>query len=294
MKSFLHTCSRKVPGKRSIFAVCFAFLICISLALPTWAMNLDSISINNKSDISGQVYDEADLLTSDQISSLSDKLAEIKETYQCDVVVFTLEDTNGYDPRDYTEAIYTQCGYGYGSGKDGIILSVSMAERDWQLLTYGFGTTAVSNDYGFDYISERVVSKLSDGDYYDAFNTFAKLSEAFLKEARDGEPYSSSHEAKLTFFSRALPYLLSFGISFAVALIVCCTMAASMKTAAKKHSAIDYMEPGSFHLTKKRDYYLYTTTHRVKREKQESSSGSSGGGGGHTDSNGFGGGGGKF
>lgn len=40
-----------------------------------------------------------------------------------------------------------------------------------------------------------------------------------------------------------------------------------MKTAVKKTSAADYMEPGSFHLTKKRDYYLYTTTQRVKREK---------------------------
>ena len=47
------------------------------------------------------------------------------------------------------------------------------------------------------------------------------------------------------------------------------------------------MEPGSFHLTKKRDYYLYTTTHRVKREKQENSSGGGGSGGTTVDSDGF-------
>ena len=67
-----------------------------------------------------------------------------------------------------------------------------------------------------------------------------------------------------------------------------------MKTAVKKTSAADYMEPGSFHLTKKRDYYLYTTTQRVKHEKQESSSGGGGGGGGHVDSHGCSGGSGKF
>ncbi len=60
---------------------------------------------------------------------------------------------------------------------------------------------------------------------------------------------------------------MSFGIAFIVALIICSVKVASMKTAAKKTSASDYMEPGSFHLTKKRDYYLYTTTQRVKREK---------------------------
>ncbi|MEI3207893.1 MAG: hypothetical protein V8S84_08845 [Lachnospiraceae bacterium] len=63
-----------------------------------------------------------------------------------------------------------------------------------------------------------------------------------------------------------------------------------MKTAAKKTSASDYMEPGSFHLTKKRDYYLYTTTQRVKREKQENSSGGGGSGGTTVDSDGFSGG----
>lgn len=62
---------------------------------------------------------------------------------------------------------------------------------------------------------------------------------------------------------------MSFGIAFIVALIICSVKAASMKTAAKKTSASDYMEPGSFHLTKKRDYYLYTTTHRVKRENRK-------------------------
>lgn len=126
------------------------------------------------------------------------------------------------------------------------------------------------------------------------FTTFADLSEAFLKEAREGTPYSDDNPAKLTFLSRALPYLMSFGIAFIVALIICSVKAASMKTAVKKTSAADYMEPGSFHLTKKRDYYLYTTTQRVKREKNDSSSSSGSSGGGSTDSNGFGGGGGKF
>ena len=87
---------------------------------------------------------------------------------------------------------------------------------------------------------------------------------------------------------------MSFGIAFIVALIICSVKAASMKTAVKKTSAADYMEPGSFHITKKRDYYLYTTTQRVKREKNDSSSSSGSSGGGSTDSNGFGGGGGKF
>ena len=68
---------------------------------------------------------------------------------------------------------------------------------------------------------------------------------------REHLPVDVDHPAKLTFLSRiALPYLMSFGIAFIVALIICSVKVASMKTAVKKTSAADYMEPGSFHLTK--------------------------------------------
>ena len=161
-----------------------------------------------------------------------------------------------------------------------------MAERRSELIAFGYGNTALT-DYGREYILDEVVPSLSDGDYNKSFNTFADLISAFLKEARENVPFDVDHPAKLTFFSRILPYLMSFGIAFIVALIICSVKAASMKTAAKKTSASDYMEPGSFHLTKKRDYYLYTTTHRVKREKQENSSGGGGNGGTTVDSDGF-------
>lgn len=293
MKTILHTKKRKRP----FMVILCTLLLSLCITLPAFAdtnINLDSIIIENESEISGDVYDGAGLLTDSEISSLSDKLAIIGEKYQCDVVVLTLNDINGYDVEDYTDAIFFRCGYGYGSDKDCVMLTVSIADRDWRLLTYGFGAIAVSNEYGFDYITERFVQKLSDGDYYDAFNTFANLTEAFLKEAREGTPYSNEHPAKLTFLSHALPYLMSFGIAFIIAAIICSIQVATMKTANKKHHAAEYMEQGSFHLTKKRDYYLYTTTHRVKREKREDSPGGGGGGGGHVDSHGCSGGSGKF
>lgn len=293
MKMMLHT----PTGKRSFWITLCTLLLSLCLVMPILAdtnIDLNSIVIENEDEISGDVYDGAGLLTDDEISSLSDKLAKIEDQYQCDVAVLTLNDINGYDIEDYTDAIFFRLGYGYGSNKDCVMLTISVADRDWRLLAYGFGAIAVSNEYGYDYITNRVVPKISDGDYYDAFNTFADLTEAFLKEAREGTPYSDEHPAKLTFLSHALPYLMSFGIAFIVAAIVCSIQIAAMKTAGKKHRAAEYMEPGSFHLTKKRDYYLYTTTHRVKREKQESSSGGGGGGGGHVDSHGCSGGSGKF
>ena len=285
MKTILHT----KKSKRSFIGILCTLLLSLCMVLPAFAdtnINLDSIIIENESEISGDVYDGAGLLTADEISSLSDKLAAIEEQYQCDVAVLTLESANGYEVYDYAKAIYKRCGYGYGSDNDGIMFIVSMAERRSELIAFGYGNTALT-DYGREYILDEVVPSLSDGDYNKSFNTFADLISAFLKEARENIPYDVDHPAKLTLFSRILPYLMSFGIAFIVAAIVCSIQIAAMKTANKKHRASEYMEPGSFHLTKKRDYYLYTTTHRVKREKQEHSSGGGGGGGTTIDSDGF-------
>ena len=100
----MNTILHKKHSKRSLFAVLCTFLLCISLTLPVLAsakVDLASIEVANKSEISGDVYDGAGLLSSDQITALSNKLAAIEQQYQCDVVVFTLKDTNGYDVRNY-------------------------------------------------------------------------------------------------------------------------------------------------------------------------------------------------
>ena len=70
-----------------------------------------------------------------------------------------------------------------------------------------------------------------------------------------------------------------------------------MKTSFFKKSAKDYVEAGTFVLTKESDRFLFRTTTRVKIENDTTNTGSkSGGGSVHTGSSGtsHGGGGGKF
>ena len=70
----MNTILHKKHSKRSLFAVLCTFLLCISLTLPVLAsakVDLASIEVANKSEISGDVYDGAGLLSSDQITALS-------------------------------------------------------------------------------------------------------------------------------------------------------------------------------------------------------------------------------
>ena len=87
-----------------------------------------------------------------------------------------------------------------------------MEEREYWLLTEGFGTTAISSQR-IDYITERFGSDLSDGYYADAFMTYAELCEDHLEKALNGEPYQNS-----TFSFSDI--LIGFAIGAVIALII--------------------------------------------------------------------------
>lgn len=253
-----------------------AAVLCLTSAAPVFAYN--HIEIKNASEISGCVYDGAGLLSSKELKVLSEDLTDTANDYKCEVAVVTLDNANGYDVHEYAKAIYNQCDYGYGTDKSGVMLLISMEEREWSFLTYGYANTAFT-DYGIDYITDEVVPQLSDESYYNAFLTYNDLCGQFLKKARSGQaPYDYGNEAKLTLKDKAMPYLLSFGIALGIGLLICGGIAASMKMAATKQSANEYMEAGSFKLTKKQDRYLYTSKVRIPRPKENDSRGLRGGG----------------
>lgn len=268
-----------------------SLLLCSLFSTITYAgTDLNSIVIANESQITAPVYDEAGLLSETEKKQLTERAAAISEQYQCQVGILVLNDTGKYKVRDYMEAIFLRCGFGYGSEQSGILLGLSTAKRDWQLLTYGSGIQAIT-DYGTDYISESILKYLKKDQYYNAFDTFVTLADRFLEEAAAGTPFDTDHPARLTTMAKLKPYLFSFGIAFVIALVICLGLVGSMKVASSRKGAANYMTPGSFQLTKKRDYYLYTTVVRTKRETKSSSGSSSGS---STNSNGFGGGGGKY
>ena len=88
----------------------------------------------------------------------------------------------------YADDYYDYNGYGAGADNDGILLLLSMEDRDWWISTTGYGIDAFT-DYGIDVIGDEIVPDLSNGDYYSAFTEFIDLTDDFLAEAEKGNPY---------------------------------------------------------------------------------------------------------
>lgn len=271
--------------KKRLFAVLFALILMIVPAAPAFA----------EGDLP-RLVDDADLLSDSEEAALQDQLDEISERQKVDIVVVTIDSLEGESVVEYADDFYDYYGYGFGDARDGILLLLSMEERDFYITTSGYGITAVT-DAGITYIYEACRGELKEGNYVEAFTVFAGLCDDFIRQADAGEPYDVDNLPKEPFgvFSNLVIALV---IAFVVSLIATGIMRGKLKTVRSQPAADSYVREGSMHLTRENDLFLYTHIDRREKIKDNNSgnSGRSGGSSTHTSSSGatHGGGGGKF
>lgn len=231
-----------------------------------------------------RLVDDADLLSSREAEEIEEQLDELSEQYDMDIVIVTVDSTDGADPMDFADDYYDYNDY----ASDGILLLVSMEDSDWWVSTTGYGIEVIT-DAGLEYMSDRFVPYLSDGEYATAFETFIALCDDFIDQANSGDPYDS-HNLPKEPFSFGLNLVIALVVGLLAAFIVTGIMKSKLKSVRMQAKADDYLVPGSLQLSRSQDLFLYT--HVDRREKPKSSSGSST----HVSSSGrtHGGGGGKF
>ncbi|OQA48647.1 MAG: hypothetical protein BWY46_01285 [Firmicutes bacterium ADurb.Bin300] len=240
-----------------------------------------------------RVIDEASILTDNEESQLQEKIEFILSEYSFDVVILTVNTIGSKTAEAFADDYYDYNNYGYGENADGLLFMLNMGERDYYTSTCGKGIE-IFTDYGIEYISNRVVEKLTIGDYFEAFSEYLELVERFLRDEKSGKPvydvYSQFREN--VFDIGAKGFVACLLIGFFVSLIIVKAMKSKMNTAKVNESARAYIEPNSFKLTKSEDTFLFRTTMRVKVQNTQGSGGSRT----HTGSSGrsHGGGGGKF
>lgn len=239
-------------------------------------MKVKGVKPAAKKEHGARVIDEGSLLTSDEIKNLKTQLDEISKRQQCDVVIVTVDSLGEKTSTEYADNYYDDNGYGIGEGDDGILLLVSMEERDWAISTYGYGITAFT-DAGQAYIMEEVQQKLSDGAYFEAFQSFASQCDDFLTEAKEDTPYDSNNLPKGKPPLVWIPIALLVGI--VIALVSTGVMKGKLKSVRKQPSAANYEKHDSFRVTDQRDIFLYN--HIERRAKPKENNSGSGGSGSH-------------
>lgn len=88
-----------------------------------------------------RVLDFADLLSDEEEEALNEKLNAVRARLEFDVAVITVEKLDdGYsESLVYANHLYDSLGFSCGGNDDGILLLISMEERDWAISTCGYG-----------------------------------------------------------------------------------------------------------------------------------------------------------
>ena len=233
------------------------------------------------------LVDEAGLLTEEESSALLNKLEDISRRYENEVGIVTVNSLEGKTAEAYADDYYDYNGYGYGENDDGLLLLISMGEREWAISTYGYSHTTAFTDAGLEYIRGEFQSKLSSGEYAKAFNCFADQCDDFLRQAATGEPYDVGNmpKAKVSPFWLYTDLVVAFLISFGRVK----AKSGNLKSVKKQESAKSYERSGSLSLQRSTDSFVnrIVTQRTIKNEKDSSSSSSgSGGSSSHTSSSG--------
>ena len=215
------------------------------------------------------VFDEAYLLSASKAEELDRAAAEISTNYDCGVYIVTLFDYAEYgsNVRSAAENYFLTHDLGLGSDDNGVLLMLSMMERDYALIAHGDVGNRTFTDYGKDVLSDAFLDDFRYDSWASGFADYINVSEELLYAAYTGTPVDVRQGSGM-----GMTLVMVLLIPALIAGVACGIMAASMKTARKKTNANDYSK--AVQITGHHDRFITST---VVRQKIESSSSSSGG-----------------
>ncbi len=255
--------------KKHIILFTFLFTLLIS---PAWSAH----SI---------IHDDCGLLSNHEIEELQTRAQQTAQTYNCGVYIYVVKDMNAFtfDYEIYDDAFgieaFAQYLFfnelkGVGPSADGILLVMSMKERDYDIMAHGsFGNYAFT-DYGKDKLADSFLNYFGNGKWYKGFSSYLKRVDQFLKLAADGNPVDigSGHIRE-----HNLPLSIAAALIFGmiVALISCLNMKRGMKSVHTAKIASNFIANDGIKIPIQKDMFTHNT---VVRHQLQSSTSSGGGG----------------
>ena len=248
----------------------------LSVDFPAEARQPETVQQGEAPELGGAgmnyVFDLRGMLSDGEREKLEARAEDISRRHSCGVYTLFVDDFTAYgygsDPYTTLYQIYHAEGLGVGEDRNGVIIMLSMKERDYAMFIYGEWAEYAFDEYGAEELEERFLSYFGDNDWNGGVSSYLTACDEFLELAEAGDPVRAS----------AIPaILITIAVSCLIALVVCLILKGQMKSVRKGVDANVYTAAGGgLKLTDSYDHYTHTTE---TRRKIESSSGGSGGGG---------------
>ncbi|MBR3690824.1 MAG: TPM domain-containing protein [Eggerthellaceae bacterium] len=261
--------------KRLIKIFAAAVTLSVVMALPFASQAVDRINVFGEGERVvelayaseaqlSHVTDTAGLLDSSEVAELESKAQAIEDTYDFGVYIVTVNDYTDFSTTSVFDAamsIYKGYSLGVGDGDDGLMLLMSMYDRDYSLITYGdFGNYAF-NDDARESLTGYFLDDFSDDEWFLGFSDYLDVAALYTESARAGAPYTSDNiimtedEISASIF---LGFAAMFILPLIIAFIVVAYKSSKMKSVAAATQAAEYAL-GGLVLTGQRDDFTHTT-----------------------------------
>ncbi len=228
------------------------------------------------------VSDYAGLLSDTQRQDLNDRAAEIADEYNFGVFVVVVNDYKSYvngSIEDFSENVFHRYGLGRGQKEEGVLLAMSMNDRNYDIYAHGdFGNYAFT-DYGKDQLANSFLDDFRRNDWAGGFRDFIKTSGDMLEKARNGQPVDTwiPDQAETGPRMTLGKLLVSLGVGCLTGGATVGGMKRQMKTAVRQTGAANYVAQGGVRLSNKRDDFVNRSVTRQVIPRQ-TNSGRPGGG----------------
>ena len=224
------------------------------------------------------VNDYAGILTADERDALNTRAAQVSEAYGFPVYIVTVYDHTEYvngNIEYFSEEVFHSYELGAGETEEGIILALSMKERDYDLYAHGdFGNIAFT-DYGKEQLADSFLDNFRRNDWAGGFRDFIETSGSMLQKAKDGNPVDiwipDPVETGPSFDGFKAAVSLAIGALFGGGAVG--GMKRSMKTAVKQTRAEEDVR-GGVNLRTEHDTFVNRNVTRTRIRQESSSSGS--------------------
>lgn len=237
---------------------------------------------------SRNIVDMANILNSEQTSQLEQKITQVINNCQMDVVILTTCLNNGKSMVDFADDYYDENDYGIDLRKSGLILVLSLQDNEWYISTSGAAIDTFS-DWGIEYLGKVMKPSLVDRNFYQAFEDFVSYTEKFNVQAVTDKPYDRYNQGDLpnldvdeevvfdnqdnsepkTKMDSNKRILISLGAGLIIGFIISFIRMGKLNTKKSVKNANEYVKENSFKLTKSNDLYLYQTVTKRARPKYE-------------------------
>lgn len=253
--------------KQKITVFFLALLLVCALPLTAFAAGDSDAGLAHVTDLYG-------LLTQQEAAALEQQAGALSQEYECSLYILVVKDYRDYarDTFEFCRQVFTNYNLGWGSDKDGVLLMLSMADRDYEFVFHGDRTEYAFTEYARDCIEDEMLPEFRNNQYYEGFRNYLNVCGKALAAARDGHPLEYQKSFSVLMF---LPGVIVAAITYAV-------LTAQMKSQGMKRDANQYME-GRVNLTEQQDQFINRT---VTRTRKNTDSGSRGGSHGSSHSSG--------